>query len=261
MTFYKDFNKDVDDLLTKNYAVGEWKLESKFKGPKDTVFVNPQATGKGVTVDVEYNCSCGAKTKLSVAPDLTLKAKGSYDVNGHKFEATTDSAFSGFEVTYDGKLAGVSINEKLKQEKSGLSYDGGFSYAVAKHCEVGAGVKYTFNDSKLKWTAGARYVNAGRLISFQTAALSTWTTGITAPLTVADKKVTVGAKVDCGKGKCDALVGLEMGCILNPNATARFRISNQLEWALGYIVKFPNSWKAAISVDSSLKPGVTLTQE
>ncbi|RNF05734.1 voltage-dependent anion-selective channel, partial [Trypanosoma conorhini] len=91
LTLYKDFHKDVNDMLTKSYSESEkWKVESKFKGPKDTLFVNPTATSDGkFSVDVEYAPSqCGAAVKATLQP--YVRSAGltvSYRYRGHKVEA------------------------------------------------------------------------------------------------------------------------------------------------------------------------------
>lgn len=260
MTFYKDFNKDAKDLLTKNFSEeGKWKLESKFKGPKDTLYVNPQGSNAGLTVDAEYEAGCcGAKVKVNVAPNLAWKATTTFNcpITGLKVELVADKDLA-FEVSADGKLAGFQLNDKLTKKE----VDVGVSYGVAKHCQVGAGVTYGFKDSALKWSAGARYADAGRLVSLQTFQLQKYLTSVYLPLEVAGKKATVGALVDCGKGNFAVTAGLEFPCLLFPTNTWRVRVTDKLNWAAAFIAKLPNNWKAAISVDAKLNPGVTFTQE
>jgi len=258
MTYYKDFNKDIKDLLTKNYIDGgKWKIESKFKGPKDTLFINPQGGNSGVSADIEYNpSSCGAKLKLNVNPALAWKLTASFEEKGHKVEVVTDKDLS-YEVSYDGKVAGFAISEKLTTKE----IDSGIAYAVAKHCSVGAGATVSLKDNSLKWSAGARYSDAGRLFTVQTVQLQKYLTGVSLPLTVAGKKFTAAAQVECAKGTFGATVGIDHPCCLVPGAVARVRVTDKLAWAVAYLVKLPDNWKAAISIDASLKPGLTLTHE
>ena len=62
---FKDFNKEVKDLFTKNFQdPGQWKLESKFKGPKDQLYINPQASNDRLSVDLQYSSK---KNDLSAA--------------------------------------------------------------------------------------------------------------------------------------------------------------------------------------------------
>lgn len=259
MTFYKDFNKDVKDLLTKNFAdAGKWKVESKFKGPKDTLFINPQATNNGANVDVEYAPSCcGAKVKVNVTPDSSFKLTTTYEDKGHKVEASY--AKSGeWDVTYDGKIEKIAITEKV----SAKAVESAVSYATCAKSNVGVSVSYPLTkDGALSWTAGARYADAGRLVSIVTDKLKTYTTGVALPVTILGGKSTVGAQFDCSKGSFGAQVGVETPCILFPKNTLKVRVNKDLKWAATYITKLPDSWKAALSFDAQLKPGLTLTRE
>jgi hypothetical protein len=257
MTYFKDFNKDVKDMLTKNYTdAGVWKAEGKLKGPKDQLFINVNGSST-VNVDAEYNPSCcGAKVKVNVDPSLAWKVTASYEEKGHKVEVVTDKALN-YEVSYDGKLAGVAINEKLT--KKGVEC--GVAYGVAKHCEVGAGVNYSFKESALKWTLGARYACCKYLVSIQTTQLEKYLTGLSLPVNFAGKTATVAAQVECGKGAFAATVGTEIPCPLLPGNALRVRVTDKLAWSAAYIAKLPNSIKAAISVDAKLKPGLTVTSE
>lgn len=259
MTYFKDFNKDVKDLLTKNYTdAGVWKAEGKLKGPKDQLFINVNGASAGaVNIDAEYNPSgCGAKVKVNVDPALAWKLTASYEEKGHKVEVVTDKAFN-YEVSYDGKLAGVAINEKLTTK----GVEGGVSYGVAKHCEVGAGVNYSFKNSSLSWVLGARYACNKYLVNLQTTQLQKYLTGLSLPVNVAGKTATVAAQVECGKGAFAATVGGELPCFLVPGNALRVRVTDKLAWSVAYIAKLPNSIKAAVSFDAKFNPGLTVTSE
>jgi hypothetical protein len=257
MSYYKDFNKDVKDLLTKNYTdAGKWKVESKFKGSKDKLFINPQATNNGASVDVEYQTSCcPAKLKVNVNPALEATVTATYEDKGHKVEVSTNKDLA-YEVSYELKYNQLRINEKLTQK----AVDSGLAFSVAPHCQIGAGLGYGLKDGKVSWTAGVRYSDAGRLVSVVTNQLKTYTTGLLFPFKIADRKVTAAAQVDCGS-KFTATVGLETGCIICPSSTVRARVNNEGKWAFAHISKLPDNWKAAITVDANLKPGLTLTRE
>lgn len=257
MSFYKDFNKDAKDLLTKNYSdAGKWKVESKFKGGKDSLFINPQATNNGATLDIEYQpSSCAAKVKVAVNPAFEPKVTVTYEDKGHKLEVTSNKDLD-YEVAYELKYEQLRVNEKLTPK----AVESGVAFSVAPHCQVGAGITYGLKDGKLSWSAGVRYGDAGRLISVVTNALKTYSTGIVYPLTVGGRKLTAGAQVECG-GKFSVLAGLETGCIVCPKSTVRVRVNNDLKWAFAHISKLPDNWKAAITVDAALKPGLTLTRE
>jgi len=257
MTFYKDFNKEPKDLLTKNFQdSAKWKVESKFKGGKDVLYVNPQASNDGVNVDFEYNFSAfPSKLKLNVNPSLDTKLTTTYEQFG-KLEASVTSA-GDYEVSYENKFGDISVNDKLTKKH----VEAGISFLGAKFCSVGAGVVYNLEKSVLSWSAGARYAQNGIVVDVVTNELKTYTTGIQYPLEVAGKKVSVGAQVDCGSKNFKATVGVETACAVFPANTVRVRVNNNFKWALAYIVKFSDNWKAAISLDENLKPGLLLTRE
>jgi hypothetical protein len=256
MTYYKDFNKEPKDLLTKNFQdAAKWKVESKFKGPKDTVYVNPQASNDGVNVDVEYNLSsCPTKLKLNVNPDLKAKLTTTYEGFG-KLEASVTDALD-YEVSFENKFGDISVNDKLTKK----AFEAGLAFAAAKFCSVGAGIVYNLEKSALAWSAGARYSQKGLIVDVVTNNLQTYTTGVQVQQKVAGKDLTVAAQVDCGKG-FKGTVGVEMACILCAKNTVRIRVDNSMKWALVYIAKLSDNWKAAVSVDAKLKPGVLLTRE
>ena len=259
MTYYKDFNKDVKDLLTKNYTdAGVWKAEGKKKGPKDQLFINVNGTSSSaVNVDAEFNPSgCGAKVKVNVDPALKWKLTASYEEKGHKVEVVTDKALN-YEVSYDGKVAGVAISEKLTTK----SVETGLSYAVAKQVEVGGSAAFAFKDSSLKWALGVRYACGKYLANVQTTQLQKYVTGVSLPVPFAGKTATVAAQVECGQGAFAATVGTEIPCVLVPGNALRLRVTDKLAWSAAYIAKLPNSIKAAISFDAKLKPGLLITSE
>ena len=256
MTFYKDFNKEPKDLLTKNFQdAAKWKVESKFKGPKDTLFVNPQASNDGVNVDVEYNLSsCPTKLKLNVNPQNKTKLTTTYEGFG-KLEASVTNEFD-YEVSFENKFGDIAVNDKLTKK----AFEAGLAFAAAKFASVGAGIVYNLEKSSLTWSAGVRYSQKDLIVDVVTNNLQTYTTGVQVQQQIAGKNVTIGAQVDCGKG-FKGVAAVETSCIVFPKNTARVRIDNNFKWALVYITKLSDNWKAAISVDAALKPGLLLTRE
>lgn len=256
MTYYKDFNKEPKDLLTKNYQdAAKWKVESKFKGGKDVVYVNPQASNDGVNVDVEYNLSSfPAKLKLNVNPSLDTKLTTTYEQFGKVEVAVTGNG--DYEVNYENKFGDISVNDKLTKKAA----EAGVSYSVAKFCAVGAGIVYNLEKSALTWSAGVRYAQKGAVVDIVTNNLQTYTTGVLYPVTVGGRKVSLAAQVDCGKG-FKGTAGAELGCLFCPANTLRFRINNNFKWGVAYIAKLSDNWKAAVSLDDNLKPGLLLTRE
>ncbi len=256
MTFFKDFNKEPKDLLTKNYQdAGKWKVESKFKGPKDTLFVNPQASNDGVNVDIEYNlASAPAKLKLNVNPDLKSKLTTTYESFG-KLEVAVTDAFD-YEVSWENKFGDIAVNDKLTKK----AFEAGVSVAAAKFCSVGAGIVYNLEKSALSWSAGVRYSQKGVIVDVVTSNLATYVTGLQTQQKVAGKDLTIAFQADCGKG-FKGTAGVELACPLVPKNTLRIRADNNLKWALVYIAKLSDNWKAAVSVDDKFKPGLLLTRE
>jgi hypothetical protein len=259
MPLFKDFNKETNDLLTKNYSKpGAWKVESKFKGPKDQLFVNPNASNDGVNVDFQYNLGCcPTKVKINVTPDLKSKATVTYEEKGHKVEFSHNCKFDAYELTYEGNIAGVSVYDKLDKD----SVEASAALGVAKNCSVGAAVTYARANGAISWSAGARYAEAGRFVSIVTNALKTYTTGVSSPLKVAFFNGTVGAQVNCMKGGFTGTFGAETQCILFEKNALRVKVDNKLSWAVAYVVKLVDNWKLAVSVDAALKPGLQLTRE
>ena len=244
-------------MLTKNFQdAAKWKVESKFKGPKDTVYVNPQASNDGVNVDVEYNFSCcPTKLKLNVNPANKTKLTTTYEGFG-KLEASVTNDLD-YEVSFEKKFGDIAVNDKLTKK----AFEAGLAFAAAKFASVGAGIVYNLEKSALSWSAGVRYTQNGVIVDVVTNNLQTYTTGVQAQHDIAGKSVTVGAQVDCGNKGFKGTVAVETSCPLFPKNTARVRVDNNFKWALVYISKLSDNWKAAISVDASLKPGLLLTRE
>ena len=258
MTFYKDFNKEPKDLLTKNFQdAGKWKVESKFKGPKDTLYVNPQASNDGVNVDVEYNlASVPANLKLNVNPELKSKLTTTYEAFG-KLEVAVTDAFD-YEVSWENKFGDIAVNDKLTKE----ALEAGVAFSAAKGISVGAGIVYNLEKSALAWSAGARYSQKGVIVDVVTNALQKYTTGVQFQQNVAGQDMTVAFQADCGKDKgFKGTLAVETSCPVFAKNTVRVRVDNSFKWALVYITKLSDNWKAAVSVDAKLKPGLLLTLE
>lgn len=258
MALFKDFRKDVKDLLTKNYTdAGTWKLESKFKGPKDTVFINPQAGPKGVALDVEYTLSaCPTKLKLNLTPACDAKLTATYDEKGQKAEVVVEKT-GAFEAVLEGKVATASINTKFTAKAAEF----GVAVPTISNLALGAGATYAFAGSAVNWTAGARWSDSRFTLSVLTAGLKTYTTSLLVPVAIQGFKETLAAEVECGGGNFKWTVGADMACILCNKNTLRLRVDNNFKWALAYVAKFADGWKAAVTVDAALKPGLTLTHE
>lgn len=258
---YKDFDKDVKDLLNKQYG-SAWKIESKFKGPKDSVWINPMADSKGVTVDVEYDCSkTGLKLKASVNPELTVKPKVTYEVGGNKVEVSTQSDVRNldYEVNYELKEKGFAASANLTKKAVKASA----VVSVAHHCVVGADVTHDLSGKNaLGYTLGSRYNAKGTILNASTSAFKSFSVGVYKGLNIANKNVTTGAIVTYPNPKIQ--VGAEMPCLICPDQQVKFRINSDLQYAVAVIRKFGDNWKAALSWESTSKCcqfGLQLTRE
>lgn len=256
--FYKDFNKEVKDLLTKNFQqAGTWQIECKNKGPDGAVFINPQANNNGVSVDVEWNCKeCGVETKTRIDGKFNVKPKVTYKTGDHKVEVSTDKALS-YEANYEGKFGKVAVQDKLTPK----AFEANVASPVASHCFVGAGVVYGLAKGNISWSAGARYAENGRVVSLSTADLAKYTVGLLTPLQVAGKKLTLAGQIDYSSTGLGEKVGAELPCILFPNNTVKVNIDQSLSFGLSYIAKLANGWKATISTDAHLNVGVLFQNE
>ncbi|KEG09481.1 putative voltage-dependent anion-selective channel [Trypanosoma grayi] len=261
LTFYKDYNKDVKDMLTKSYSNAQkWKVECKYKGPKDTIFVNPTATSDGkFSTDVEFVPSqCGAKLKLTFIPDCCdLKGTATYELKDHKIEAVVNKK-GDYEVSHECKVQNrFSSHAKLVKNNAEV----GLGLSVARYCQVGCGAAYQLDGkSGCDWTASCRYAEAGRVFAIRTDKLQSYTTSVMTPVPTCPHPVTVGAEVVCGRSKgWTGTLGVEAACVLFKKNSLKVRVNKDLEWAVAYIAKLADNWTAAVTLDKNLKPGVLLT--
>lgn len=268
---YKDYNKATNDFLTKNYpAAGTWKVESKFKGPKDTFFVNPSATSDGkFAADIEYApSSCGAALKLNVTPQGldNLKSTMTYNVQGHKIEAVVHKKAGNefdYEISHETTvMAGkkMSMNEKLNKKAITL----GLGIDVAPNCQIGCGADYVLKDKKCNWSAGCRYASNGIEAAIRTMRLETYVTSASFPIKTKvngnDIKINIAAETICGRGRgVDATVGVESACPVYPTNVVKARVNKNCQWAVAYIAKLADNWTVAVSVDQNKKAGVLLS--
>jgi hypothetical protein len=268
--YYKDFDKDVKDLLTKQFVGKDgpvWKVESKVKGPKDQVYINPIADGKGVTVDVQYDCgTCGLKTKANVDSNLNIKPKFTYEVGAHKIEASTTSDVRdlNYEVTYDMKEKGYSGSIKVTPR----NLEGAAVISVAHHCVVGFGAVHDLTGkAALSWSLGTRYNMQGAIVHALTTALKTYDVGVLKTVNLIGQPCTVAAQYK-HSAKPEIIVGLETACVLCPmigihGNVLKLRVNSNLNVGVAIIRKFADNWKAALSYEYGPKVqfGLLLTRE
>lgn len=263
---FKDFNKEVKDFLTKNYEKsGEWKIENKTKCTEDkTLWVNPKADAKGISVDVEFNVKeYNIKTKTNVS-NGKVAPKVTYECCDHKVDVGVDKLASDakYEVEYEGTVAGAKLYDKLTPK----DFTCGVGYKVAKFCQVGASATIALPSPKLStYSFGARYLDDdGRQLTLLAKDLKHYTTGAIFPLPeIAGVKAKLGAQVDCGHKEFTYAVGLEFPCLLVKDATWKLKVNEKMEASAALLLKLNDKWKAAISTTCAecCKFGVSFTRE
>lgn len=258
LAFFKDYGKEVKDLLSKNYqSAGAWKLESKTKGKPGQLIVNPNASNDGINADFEYKLTdYPASFKVNLNPKFETKLTTTYtrpDIG--KIEATVDSERA-VTTAYEGKHGKVAVN--ATGTKSAVS--GGLSFGANENLALGAGATYNIDSRAINWTAGARYFQDGAIAAVTTADLKTYQTSVQYPFKFSDYSGTVAASVECGSGKFAATAGLEIPCVLIKGNRVRVRVNNNRKWAASYIYDLKN-WTASVTIDDSLKPGLLFTYE
>jgi hypothetical protein len=269
---FKDYNKATKDMLTKNYpAAGSWTVECKYKGPKETFFVNPQASSNGkISADIEYVAACNGGVKISITPEIAreIKATANYTLNGHKVEVVAQRKGDNFryELSHETCVAlskRASINEKLTPEQVEL----GMGIDVAPNCQVGCGAVYNRKANDCNWNFGCRWAEKGYEIAIRTNRLRTYQSSASVPwkFTFRGNPCTVrgAVEVECGHGRGEQGTGVTLGveatCPVLPANTIKARVSRNKDWAVSYIAKMADNWTVSVSVDKNMKPGVLLT--
>ncbi|KAG5512121.1 hypothetical protein JKF63_07586 [Porcisia hertigi] len=269
---FKDYNKATKDLLTKNFpAAGSWVMECKYKGPKDTFFINPKATSTGkVSADIEYVAACNGGVKVTVTPDIMreIKATAHYTIHGHKLEVALQRAKDKYryEISHETCVAlskRASINEKITPENVEL----GMGVDVAPNCQVGCGAVYDIAAKACNWNVGCRYAQKGWEVAIRTNRCRTYHTSASLPFSfmLRGNKCTVRAavEVECGSTRREkgiaAVAGLESTCPALPANTIKARVDRDMNWALAYIAKLADGWTACVSMDRNMKIGVLMT--
>lgn len=269
---FKDYNKSTKDMLTKNYpASNKWTVECKYKGPKDTFFINPQATSDGkISADIEYIAACNGGVKVTITPEIAneIKATAHYTLNGHKFEVAAQRKGDNlrYEIGHETCVAlskRASINEKITPEQVEL----GMGIDVAPNCQVGCGAIYDRKADDCNWNFGCRWAEKGYEIAIRTNRLRTYQSSASVPwsFTLRGQPCTVrgAVEVECGRGRgvkgTGVTFGIEATCPVLPANTIKARVNRNSEWAVAYIAKMADNWTVSVSMDKNMKPGVLLT--
>ncbi|KAK7199010.1 voltage-dependent anion-selective channel [Novymonas esmeraldas] len=274
-TLYKDFSKDSKDLLTKNFTNGgDWKIENKAKAAKGDYAVATTSTARGdVTVEVEGLTRDGAAYgKLSFTPkDLndvkaTVRAENfmNYRIEAiiaHKGATLSDTTIELNSQTVKPFANGrVSVHDKLTQRALEVA----LSVAAVEGVQLGCGTKYDLKSQTLGWTAGCRLAaRNGIIVTAQTDQLRSYTADVIARAALHPKfqpRVAAAVTLDPQTSAWDGSLALEWGCQVIQGNTAKARLNKKLEWAVSYIANLNGGWSLALSIDKSLRTGLTLTR-
>lgn len=260
VTLFKDFHKETSDLLSKfHMGPGKWKVESKLKGAKDTVFVNPTATNDSVSADVEYKMSAQPVSfKATVAPSGLKKVTATYDQGFQKFEVATDVKGEAPELSYERKNSQFTTNEKITKK----AVEAFASLKATDFLLVGAGASYTYATKAISYQIRARFSQKGLIADLATADLKSFTTGVSYPVTVAGRKVSTAVEAIYNVDKKDLKIttGAETGCHFFPKNSLRVKLDNKKNASVAYIARLPG-WTAAISATQNCQFGLNLVLE
>jgi len=254
---FKDFDKEVKDLVQKRFGTA-WKIESKYKGGWDNLYINPQVDGKGMSVDVEYNCKdCGILTKTNVTPNLVVKPKVTLEQGPHKVEigTTGDVRDLNYEAVYELKDKGYSAHSKVTQQAA--DFYGVLN--VAHHCLVGGGFEYDLSGKgDITWAAGTRYNMPGAIVHLTTKQAKVFNVGVLHKFNLMGRASTAALQVMhtgamTAHSKTDVTAALETPCQFIKGNTMKFRVNSNLDWAVAVIRDFPDGWKAALSYEHGPK--------
>ncbi|CCW62878.1 unnamed protein product [Phytomonas sp. EM1] len=268
---FKDFNKTTKDLLTKNFcAPGSWKVESKYKGPKDSLFVNPQAGSDGsMSVDVEYAFSQQpVSVKLNVTPSLHENAKLTLSCNkkGHKLETVLhkkERNLVDYELIHEAcnVVKRVSMHEKLTKQVLEV----GLGVEVVPNCHIGCGTVYRLKECMCDWNVGCRWADKGYEVSLFSNRQKAHTANIVLPLslTLGERKLralVAGETMFRTPAKTfDYAVGVSATCPMFPLNTIKAKIDHNLKWAVSYVLKTEDNWAVTVSLDKNMRCGVLLS--
>ncbi|KAG5512120.1 hypothetical protein JKF63_07585 [Porcisia hertigi] len=273
-SLYKDYNKSSKDLLTKGFNVGgEWRIEDNSKASKGTYAISTNCNSRGdVKVDIESLSASGAYYgMLSVTPKdysaikATIRAE---NIQNHRVEAIVShkgkspDAVS-VEVSHQTvtPLAGgrLSINDKVTQKTVELA----LSMTAVDDLQVGCGTKFDLKSKTMDWSVACRLAGKnGLVLTAQTNQLRSFTADVfaNAPLHPRFRPwVTAAVTVNPQFKTWDGSLALEWGCQLIQGNRAKVRIHKNLDWAVAYIASLHGGWTLSLSLDKSMKTGLTLT--
>ncbi|CAC9437956.1 putative voltage-dependent anion-selective channel [Leishmania infantum JPCM5] len=274
-TLFKDYNKGTTDLLTKNFSsCGEWKVESKGKAPRGAYALTTTSNTHGsVNVDIEGLTDSGAYYgKLTFASrdltdvKVTVRAED-FDnhrveaIIGHKGPALCDISVEVNHQTMRPIAGGrLSINDKFTQKAVELA----LSMATVDGVQVGCGTKYDLKSQTIDWTAACRLeAKNGLVLTAQTNRLLDLTASMVSKAPLHPKfQPCVAATMTTNPQSMtwDGSMAVEWGCQVILGNTAKVRVNKNLDWIASYIANLRGGWTLVLSIDKTMKAGLTLTR-
>jgi hypothetical protein len=290
MTFFKDFNKDVKDLLTKytaeakgkvatGFAPLAWKVESKLKTKAGAALVfNPVFDEASSKINAEFTLERfvpGVKGKLSLdrdlaktKPTLTFEPEG-----GRKVEASVETFFdvAKYEIVYEDKQ--TAYTAIVKATPGVVAIEDSLPIPGVDGVVLGGSVELDYTGAKdtktLKsWAAGLRWAPSKTLAAnVTTAALKTFTLGALFEIPevkLEGKPIAAAAQVDfdAATNKVKAIVGISARTPLCPfGSSFKVKVDTALNVSLSYIADFTN-WKLSATFDVNQRAlGLLVTLE
>jgi hypothetical protein len=274
-TLFKDYSKDCNDLLTKNFAApGEWKVENKAKATKGSYAIGTTSNLRGdVIVDAEGLTVDGAcYGKLTVTPKLLNDVKATVrmeNVHGHRVEAivTKKGAAANnvaFELNHETVAPLASGRLRVNDKVTDKIVELGLSMAVADGLQVGAGATYNIKGQSCDWSLACRAnANKNTTVTVRTTALRDVEARLLTTAFLHPKfqpRVSGMVAYDVQASAVKYAVGAEWGCQVVLGNTAKARVNEKLEWMLSYVAALKGGWTLTVSLDKKMKAGVTLTR-
>ncbi|GET85479.1 hypothetical protein, conserved [Leishmania tarentolae] len=271
----KEYRKGSENLLTKNFSRGgEWKIENKGKAPKGSYALATTSNTHGdVSVDVEGMTQSGA-----YHGKLTFASKDFSDVKvtvcaedfrnhrveaiiGHKGQSLRNMSVEVSHQTVKPIAGGyLSVNDKVTAKAMELA----LSMAAGKGVHIGCGTKYDLKSQAIDWTAACRLeATNGLVVTAHTNRLLSFTADVVSKAPLHPKfQPCVAATVTMNPKSMtwDGSMALEWGCQMMLGNTAKVRISKNLDWVASYVAKLRDDWTLVVSIDQTMKAGVTLTR-
>lgn len=274
-TLYKDYNKDIKDLLTKNHCTpGEWKIENKAKATKGNYAIGTTSNARGeVSVDVEGLTVDGiCYGKLTLTPKALNDVKATVrleNYQGHKVEGIVQKKGNSmnnvsFEVNHETLQPVLNGRVRVHDKVTDKAVDLGLSMAAADGVQVGCGASYNIKAQSCSWSLGCRAAaTKTTTVALQTTTLKNLDAWVMTTAPIHPKftpRVAVNVKYNVASKAVESSVGAEWSCQVIQGNTAKARIDQNMKWLLSYVAALRGGWTLVVSFDAQMKAGLTLTR-